>query len=307
MEFKTIIKLTEEQAREYLEQIRWPQGAVCPHCGDKQVIKLNNVASSGRKRREGLYKCRICRKQFTVTCGTIFEGSHASIKTWMLAYSLMCASKKGVSAHQVHRMLGITYKTAWFMCHRIRYAMSQEPLKSALAGTVEVDECFIGGLPANQKKLMGNPKYANKTPVVALVERGGRVRAYVTRYVTANNVNFFIGKNISKNAILNTDEGKVYKWSGRLVGKHETVNHSILEFARGDTTTNHVENFFSLLKRGIIGSFHHVSPWHLQRYCDEFTYRYSLRKSDDSDRTTAALSRMEGKRLLYKTPIKKVA
>lgn len=307
MRFKDVVKMTEEQARDNLERIRWPLGAVCSHCGSKAVTKLNNKASSGRKKREGLYKCRTCRKQFTVTTKTIFESSHISIKTWLMAFSFICAAKKSVSAHQLHRMLGVTYKTAWFMCHRIREVMKFEPLRSALAGTIEADETFIGGKISNQKKLKGKPKDFNKTAVIALVERNGRVRTKVTRYVTAKNVNDFIYCNVSRDATLNTDESRVYNQPNRYVEKHETVNHSLDEYSRGDVTTNHVENFFSLLKRGINGSFHHVSPWQLQRYCDEFSFRYSLRKAEDADRTIAALSRSEGKRLYYKQPIKKVA
>lgn len=304
MEFKEIIKLTEDQAREHLEQIRWPLGTVCPHCGDKRVTRLDNSSSSGRKKRNGLYKCKTCRKQFTVTVGTIFEGSHASIKNWLLAFSLMCASKKGISAHQMHRMLGITYKTSWFMCHRVREAMKREPLKAALSGTVEADETYVGGKLSNKKKLKGLPTDINKTPVIALVERDGRVKAQVTRYVTARNVNAFIASNVGRSATLYTDESRLYKGVPSFIGMHDSVNHSKDEYARGDVSTNTVEGFFSLLKRGITGSFHHVSPWHLQRYCNEFSYRYNYRKSDDSDRTTAALSRCPGKRLMYKKPIK---
>ncbi len=305
MKFKDIIKLSEDQAREYLETVRWPQGAVCPHCGSTKVTKLENTASGTRKKREGLYKCKTCRKQFSVTVGTIFEGSHASIKTWLLAFSLMCASKKGVSAQQVHRMLGITYKTAWFMCHRVREAMKKEPLRGALKGTIEADETYVGGLPSNQKKLMGNPRLANKTPVLALVERDGRVRTEVVRYVTSKGLRDFVCGNVDKNATLYTDQSTMYNHIDRFVAHHDTVNHSILEFARGAVSTNRVEGFFSLLKRGIIGSFHHVSPWHLQKYCNEFSYRYGYRKEDDSDRTTFALRQTEGKRLYYKMPVGK--
>lgn len=307
MEFKKVIKLTEEQAREYLERIRWPQGTVCPHCKSKNITKLNNASSGGKKKREGLYNCKTCRKQFTVTVGTIFEGSHASIKTWLLVYSIMCSSKKSMSAHQIHRMLGITYKTAWFMCHRIREIIKKEPLKSALVGTVEADETLVGGKLGNKKKLMGKNPLINKTAVLALVERGGRVRTRVTKYITGNNIAAFVGNNVSKDATFYSDESTAYLKASGLVGKHERVNHSELEFARGDVSTNTVEGFFSLLKRGITGSFHHVSPWHLQRYCDEFSYRYSYRKASDTDRTAFALRLMEGKRLYYKMPIKKVA
>jgi transposase-like protein len=308
MQFKDVVKLTEDQAREHLEHIRWPSGAVCPNCGSKEVTKLNTSASTGHKKRDGLHKCRTCRKQFTVTCNTIFEGSHISIKTWLMAFSLMCASKKGISSHQLHRMLGITYKTAWFMSHRIRYTMSQEPLATMLSGGLEADETYVGGKPRNKKKLMGQDRLSNKTPVIAIVERNGRARAKVVRHVTTSKLKLFVSKNADKHSILYTDELPAYRSVARFaLLKHETVNHRNLEYARDDATTNSVECFFSLLKRGIMGSFHHVSPWHLQRYCDEFSYRWSYRKADDSDRTTRALAQCEGKRMMYNEPVKKVA
>jgi transposase-like protein len=302
MRFSEIAKMTEEEARARLEKIRWPNGATCVQCGSMDVIKVNNNASDGRKKRAGLYECKDCRKQFTVTVNTIFEGSRIPIKTWLMAFSLMCASKKGISAHQLHRMLGITYKTAWHMCHRVRYAMTKAPLKDMLKGKVESDETYIGGKLSNRRN---NQRFnIIKTPVIALVERGGNVVTKVAN-VTATNLRETLTSNIDKDTTLYTDELPAYKNVGKKFKAHETVCHSKLEFTRSDAHVNTAESFFSLLKRGLHGSFHHVSPEHLQRYCNEFSFRWNARKIDDATRTILALHQIEGKRLMYKEPIKK--
>jgi transposase-like protein len=296
-------------AAEYLESIRWPNGPVCPHCGDGE--KRHYPLKSKTRR---LYKCAACRKQVTVTVGTIFEGSHVGLNKWLLAFYLLCSSKKGMSAHQLHRMLGVTYKTAWFMAHRIRYAMEQPPFKTRLTGTVEVDETYVGGKvrrsnrkqhrpldPTKPDPRMQTGRGADKTPVVALVERGGQVRSFRMATVTGDELGAAIRRNVSRQAHLRTDSFPSYTKVGREFASHETVNH-LYEYVRGDAHTNTAENFFSILKRGINGVYHHVSEAHLPRYLAEFDFRYNTRTANgytDSDRTRLALSMVEGKRLRY--------
>src|SRR5205085_1384807 len=247
---------------------------------------------------KGLLRCKACKKQFTVMVGTIFEDSHIPLAKWFAAIYLMNASKKGVSAHQIHRMLGITYKSAWFMCHRIRYAMAQPPLQSKLSGIVEADECYIGGKRRGQ---IGRPgPNSNKAPVVALVERGGSVRSFHIGRVTAENLHEVLTDNIEAEARLMTDENNAYLALGREFASHETVNHSIKEYARGDVTTNTIEGYLGLLKRGINGIYHQVGAHHLHRYLAEFDFRYNHRKLTDGERTEAAIRGFEGKRLTYR-------
>jgi transposase-like protein len=296
-------------AAEYLESIRWPDGPVCPHCGESDR-KPYRLKSETRR----LWKCAACRKQYTVTVGTVFEGSHIPLNKWLLGFYLLCSSKKGMSAHQLHRMLGITYKSAWFMAHRIRYAMTQGPFQSRLAGTVEVDETYVGGklrrsnrkqyqpfdsrLPA---KRPGGRGMDNKVPVVALVERGGNVRAFKVANVTSATLGGAIRRHVDREAHLRTDAFKSYTKVGREYASHETVNH-LDEYVRGDVHTNTAENFFSILKRGINGVYHHVSEEHLPRYLDEFSFRYNHRSGNgwtDAQRTEAALAQTGGKRLRY--------
>jgi transposase-like protein len=293
-------------AADYLESIRWPDGPVCPHCG-MESDKHYRLKNATRK----LWKCRSCRKQFTVTVGTIFEGSHIGLHKWLLAFYLLCSSKKGMSAHQLHRMLGITYKSAWFMAHRIRYAMEQPAFTTLLNGTVEADETYVGGKPRKPNKKQFPPldpskpdlrrtgRGTDKTPVVALVERGGEVRSFRMANVTAESLGGAIRRNVAREAHLRTDSYSSYKKVGKEYASHETVDHSY-EYVRGDAHTNTAENFFSLLKRGINGIYHHVSEAHLPRYLAEFDYRYNNRHMTDSERTRRALSMVEGKRLTYR-------
>lgn len=258
--------------------------------------------------RPGVYKCAQCRQQFTVTVGTIFEDSHIPLSKWFLAIHFMCASKKGMSAHQLHRMLGITYKSAWFMGHRIRYAMTQPPLERLLAanGVAEADETYIGG------KFRGDnwhgPK--QKTPVVALVERKGEARAMVMERVTQTNIRKFVCKNVDKKARLYTDESNIYQGMASRFADHQTVCHSAEEYVRGPVHTNTVEGFFSILKRGVHGVYHHVSRKHLPRYLDEFSFRYSNRSAlgvEDGTRSALAIMGAKGKRLMYKQPTGKTS
>lgn len=289
---------SEDDARALLESLRWPNGPACPHCGGADPYRLTAKPGSKSPVRKGVWKCRACRKQFTVTVGTIFEHSHVPISKWLLAIHLLSASKKGMSAHQLHRMLGVTYRAAWFMAHRLRHAMKQGPMQ--LDGIVEVDETYVGG---SRRRRMGRPgpNDRTKTPIIALVERGGRVRAFPLERVTGNNVQDVIRREVSLNAHMMTDELNVYHALSMGFRKHETINHSQDEYVRGNVHTNSVEGFFGLLKRGIIGSFHHVSRGHLARSCDEFSFRYNLRHTSDGERADALVAATE-KRLTFREP-----
>jgi transposase-like protein len=292
------------KAADYLESIRWPNGPVCPHCGEaeRKHYRLPN-----KTRR--LWKCAACRKQFTVTVGTIFERSHIPLNKWLLAFYLLCSSKKGMSAHQLHRMLGVTYKSAWFMAHRIRYAMTQPPFRARLKGTVEADETYVGGKPrrANRKvDEFGKPKRVTgrgtaKIPVVVLVERGGEARSFRVANVTGRELASVLRRNIDPAAHLRTDSYPSYKGIGKEFASHGIVNH-LDEFVRGDSHTNTAENYFSILKRGIDGVYHHVSEAHLPRYLAEFDFRFNNRIANgvtDAERTRKALGQVSGKRLRY--------
>lgn len=293
-------------AADYLESIRWPSGPVCPHCGEDEK-KPYRLKSETRK----LWKCARCRKQYTVTVGTIFEGSHIPLNKWLLAFYLLCSSKKGMSAHQLHRMLGVTYKSAWFMAHRIRYAMEQPPFARQLSGTVEADETYVGGKVrrSNVKPVtpLGhkgpNPRQqtgrgADKTPVMLLVERGGQARSFRMANVTAESLGGAIRRHVSRDAHLRTDAFNSYKKVGKEYASHETVDHGI-EYVRGDAHTNTAESYFAILKRGVNGTYHHVSEAHLPRYLAEFDFRYNARHVSDAERTRKALSMTVGKRLRY--------
>jgi transposase-like protein len=287
---------TEEAARAYLEALRWPTGPVCPRCGGADPYRLKARPDSTRPGRPGLLKCRACRRQFTVTVGTIFEDSHIPLSTWVIAMHLMAASKKGMSAHQLHRMLGIAYKSAWFMAHRIRWAMTQEPLASKLSGIVEVDETYVGGGTEELGRRFkgGSPK----VPVFTLVERGGRARSFIPPRVTAANIEAILGRHVSPDAEIMTDDAAWYQHVGRMFKRgHQTVTHSKGEYVRGVVHTNTVEGFFSLLKRGLMGTFHHVSAHHLHRYMSEFDFRYNLRTTTDGERAALVAKGAEGKRL----------
>lgn len=294
MTFDQASKLTNETAREYLEKLRWDGQPFCPHCGSLNVAKLN-----GKATRPGVHKCKdkACRKQFTVTVGTIFEDSHIELRHWVMAFCLVCSSKKGISALQLQRMLGLgSYKSAWHMAHRIRYAMAQQPLKGLLSGTVESDETWIGGKVKAGRK---GPMLENKTAVQALIRRDGPMRARAIGRVTVKNLRASFDELVSNDATLYTDQLQGYKPLARRFAKHESVNHSIGEYSRGDVHVNSAESFFALLKRGVHGTFHHVSKAHLQRYCDEFSFRWNHRETADAERTESALRLAPGCRLNY--------
>jgi transposase-like protein len=293
-----------DKAREYLEFLRWGNaGPACPHCGGVEPYELKPRADSSRPGRKGLYKCREkeCRKQFTVTVGTVFEDSHISLNKWLQAIYLIGASKKGISAHQLHRMMGITYRSAWFMMHRLRYAMNVEPLVK-LAGTVEMDETYIGG---KRKGKYGRQPAdgGRKAAVVALVERKGRVKAMPMERVDGHTLGALVLRHVDQlnTSALITDEAPYYPEKvGRV--RRETVNHGRGEWVRDGVHTNTAEGFFSLLKRGIVGTFHHVGKGHLGRYVSEFEFRYNNRKLSDAERPRLIVEGAEGKRLTYKQP-----
>jgi transposase-like protein len=302
-----------DKAREVLEAERWPDGPICPHCGlIGEAYLLQPKEGAKTHVRKGVYKCAGCRKQFSVTIGTIFEDSHIPLNKWLMAIHLLCASKKGMSAHQLHRMLGVGYRAAWFMAHRIRYGMSQEPLSSKLEklqGTVEVDETYIGG---KEKGMRGKPSIGSKkATVVSMVERSlipgqkGRIRSVVMPRVTADNLRWTLRDSIEQSATLNTDESSMYAGIGQWWKRHETVNHGEKEYSKKTkdgvhVTTNTVEGFFGTLKRGINGVYHHVGRHHLHRYLSEFDFRYNAREISDSERAKLALKGVSGKRLMFR-------
>ena len=296
----------ENAARAHFESIRWPDGKpTCPHCG---VIGQATLVQ-GKSHRPGMYQCNACVKPFTVTIGSVMESSHVPLCKWALAFHLMAASKKGVSAHQLMRMLGLgSYRTAWFLAHRVREAMfdrDPEPL-GGKGKTVEVDETFIGKPDmefVNGKGWQHKRGTTTKRKVLTLVERGGRAISVKVEDLTAQTIRTVIGKYAVLDSTLNTDEAQHYKQPGKSFAKHEAVNHSSGEYARGDTTTNTVEGFFGIFKRGMTGVYQHCGEQHLQAYLNEFDFRYSNRKAlgvEDTERTRRAIKGEEGKRLLYR-------
>ncbi len=298
----------ETTAREHLEGIRWADGVYCPDCGGYDDIrKLGGAAAA-----KGLWHCKPCRKKFTVTVGTVFERSHIPLSKWLAAFALMCSSKKGISAHQGHRMLGLTYKTAWFMWHRIREAMRQGGLSSVppMGGkgkVVEADETFFGNLPEHLAPIRKNPdrpKFGpgHKRAIVSLVERGGEVRSFYVGKATVADVAKVVRDNVDKESRLHTDESRFYWKVGYEMVRHEAVNHSQKEYVRGDVTTNNIESYFSVFKRGMKGVYQHAHDRHLHRYLAEFDFRHNHRTAlgvDDNARTEEALKGISGKRLTY--------
>ncbi len=309
-----------EKAREFFEKQRWPEGPICPHCGElNNAYRLEPKASKkGQHVRKGVWKCAGCREQFTVTVGTIFADSHIPLNKWLFAIHLLCASKKGMSAHQLHRMLSVTYKSAWFMLHRIRYAMTLEPLSSKLTGVIEVDETYIGGklrTGSHSTKPGERPKdflagTANKAAVVSVLQRDGRVQSRHVEKVTAENLKPDLQQMISEDAHLMTDTSTVLK-KADVCAKHDCVNHSANEYVRYKDgvciTTNAVEGYFANLKRGINGVYHFVGKQHLHRYLTEFDFRYNSRDLKDGERTVMAIKQTGGKRLMLRDSKEKVS
>jgi len=298
-----------DKAREHLEATRWPHGAICPHCGS--VDDATNVG--GKAARAGVYQCNAkeCRQQFSVTVGTVFERSKIALNKWLLATYLISSSKKGYSAHQLHRTLGVTYKTAWFMAHRIREGMRVDA-PAPLGGEgkiVEVDETYVGGKEKNKhanKRLTKSDHLGGKQAVVTLVERDGRARSFHVANVTSKTLRPIIVQTVDRASHLMTDGARMYPRVGREFAAHSAVDHAAGEYVRmGFHHSNTVENYFSILKRGIVGTFHHVSEAHLARYLVEFDFRYSNRSGlgiDDTMRTDEILRGIGGKRLTYRRP-----
>jgi len=300
----------EDAARRHFEALRWPDGPICPHCGCVD----NATELKGKSTRAGVYKCKGCEKPFTATIGTVYERSHIPLHKWLLATHLLCASKKGISAHQLWRMLGFgSYRTAWFMAHRIREGMNETLPKGTLGGpnkVVEIDETYVGGKEANKHKSRRRTDGARgaigKAPILSLVERDGSVRSFHVANVTARTLRPLIVSHVNKASYIMTDEATVYPAIGRSFSGHGSVNHSAEEYVRAVFWhTNTVENYFSILKRGIVGVYHHVSETHLHRYAAEFDFRYNRRAAlgtDDTTRAADAIRGIAGKRLTYRQP-----
>lgn len=304
-----VTKMSEDDARRYLESVIWPNGPACPHCGSNKswVIKEGTA-------RAGVYECSECGKQFTATVGTIMESSHISIRQWLIAFHLMTSSKKGISALQLQRNLGLgSYRSAWYLAHRIRHAMTQEPVQKLLSGTVEVDETYVGGKPRKENKGNSEPqdkpknkrgRGTKKAPVMALVERKGRVYSKPIENVSGKTLKGAIKELVHKDSTIMTDEWGSYNGVGKFfTGGHHSINHGEGEYSRGFVYTNTAESYFALLKRGVMGISHHVSKGHLHRYCDEFSFRWNHRKVSDGERAIAVIKGIKGKRLSYRTTV----
>lgn len=295
----------DDAARAVLEGLRWPDGPICPHCG-----VINHAYPT---KRAGVYRCaeKECRKDFTVTMNTPMERSHIALHKWLLAFHLMTSSKKGISAHQLHRTLGITYRSAWFMAHRIRECMRNgglEPLGGA-GMIVEADETYHGRVETPRtKSTSGRPytksgKAANKRPIVALVERGGRVRTFHVAVANQRNVQDIVSENVARESRLHTDESRLYFGMDQKFATHETVTHTAKEYVRGDVHTNSAEGYFSIFKRGMRGIYQHCKEKHLHRYLAEYDFRYNNRVAlgiHDKERAALAVKNGTGKRLTYR-------
>lgn len=286
----------EAAAYEHLESIIWARGVVCPKCG---VIDRSGKLK-GKTARAGLRKCYACRKQFTVTVGTVFESSHIPLNKWLQAAYLISSSKKGISTHQIHRTLEITYKSAWFMTHRLREAMRELNIE-VMGGVVEADETYCGGLDKNRhrNKRKGVTGGSAKEAVFSLVERGGKVRSTHVSHVTAENLRPILNAQLSSDARLMTDEARHFLPLGKNFAAHGVVQHSIGEYVKGDAHTNTIEGYFSIFKRGMKGVYQHCSADHLKRYLCEFDFRYNQRDVTDAERFALTLQGIQGKRLTY--------
>jgi transposase-like protein len=302
----------DEAAREYLESVLWANGPVCPHCG-----VINHAYKT---KRPGVYRCaeKACGKDFSVTMRTVMERSHIALHKWMLGFHLMCSSKKGVSAHQLHRTIGVTYRSAWFMAHRIREAMRAGGLSSLppIGGEgkiVEADETYFGPVETPKPRNKYKPPYtkkgrsgpSQKRAIVALVERGGSLRSFHVASADKVTVTKIVKENVAKETVFFTDESRLYGEATAHFAEHHTVRHSAGEYVRGEVHTNTIEGAFSIFKRGMKGIYQHCGEKHLHRYLAEFDFRYNNRVVlgvNDIARTAAAIKSAEGKRLTYRQP-----
>ncbi len=316
---------TESDAYRLLEQLRWGDGVVCPHCGNTKAYFLNPANGNSRVTRTGktmsqrrVWKCASCRKQFSVLTGTIFHGTKVSVAVWLFVMVDMCSDKNGISALEVHRKYGVTLETAWHMLHRLREAMKRDPLAGVLSGTIVADETYVGGDPKNRhasKKESATPvrikpgearpnQLTPKIPVLALVntDTGEVVGEVVTdTTVTGGTIGKFFANHVdASTSVLHTDESKLYPAIGKQFVDHQSVNHSKKEYVRGNVTTNSIESFFAQMKRSIDGTHHSVSPAHLHRYVNEFAFRRSTCKLDDPTRLQVMVDQAAGRRLTYK-------
>lgn len=299
-----------DKAREHLEAIHWPHGPYCPHCGNARPERITKLA--GKSTRPGVYKCNECRQPFSVTVGTVFERSKIGLHKWVLASHLYASSKKGMSAHQLHRMLGVTYKTAWFMAHRIREAMKEDVKSSGPLGgegkIVEADETYFGPKDRVVKRtIRGKPSNSSKPSIVALVERGGSVRSFHVERATKASVRDVLVRNADRKSTLMTDESNFYTFTGEEFASHATVKHTGGEYVRYEADrivhTNTIENVFSVFKRGMVGVYQHCGEAHLHRYLAEFDFRYNRRaalKVSDAERAEDLLRMARDKRLTYR-------
>jgi transposase-like protein len=307
---------SEGDAYKFLEELRWNDKPWCPHCGGLEPYFLNPENGKDRRTRTGttserrVWKCRECRKQFSVLTGTIFHGTKIPVRTWCFVVFEMASSKNGVAAKEIQRKYNLTAKSAWFMVHRIREAMKRDPMAGMLSGKVVVDETYIGGKPSNRHghdpaKNVGGVWHSDKTPVVALVSREtGEVRSKALTNVTGENLHAAIrGEVEPERTVLHTDSDFRYPRIAREFAGHERVDHSAREYVRGDVTTNQAENYFSQLKRSLDGTHHHVSVDHLDRYLAEFDFRYSYRKDTDTERMQRLVGQVYGRRLTYREPV----
>ena len=294
---------TDEKARTHIEAMRWPHGVVCPHCQCIDEAKFGVIkANADAKTRAGQRWCSACNKPFTATIGTVFESSHIPLRKWLIAFYLICSSKKGISSLQLQRILELgSYRTALFMAHRIRHALKESDFAEKLTGTIEADETFVGGISTGKGT---GPTAGGKVPVMAMVQRGGSIRSKVMPTVNGANLKQAIRENVKAGSQVHTDAHFGYRG---LAGEfqHHSVKHRAGEYSRHEganvVTTASVESFFSLLKRGVVGTFHHVSAQHLPLYLAEFDHRHNCRKMTDGERTDVGLQMVSGKRLIYQT------
>lgn len=297
----------EDAAREHLETIRWGKGRFCPFCGGTEKIKATPMKSKPTKANpeiaeiKGYYHCGDCRQRFTVRTGTVYERSHIPLHKWVMATQLICASKKGMSSHQLSRMLGVTYKSAWFMAHRIREAMNDsnpDPI-GGKDKTVQADETYFGQKEKiTTRTKRGKAGHSSKMSVVTLVSEG-KARTFHVDRADIGTVREILLNNVKRETTLHTDESRLYTRTGQEFAAHETVKHTAGEYWRNGVTTNNCENYFSIFKRGMHGVYQHCSEKHLQRYLTEFDFRYNSRDLTDAERAVLAMKGAEGKRLMY--------